>query len=387
VLVAGSGTGAVALVGTTPAINAFLAAGGVTFTTALNATAPVPLSAFVNDLGNFGAGGPLVSPTIGVALNVTPVNDAPVLGAVTLSIDPLQTVTITGGNMSATDVDDPAASLVFLVAGTANGRFELAAAPGVAVTSFTQAQLASGQVRFVHTTPESGPSFSVFVTDGSGVAGPGVAVVSYRAPGAEPPPAPKRLEPAATPILAEGAPLETTRAGLGEPAASDFLRLPFAPSAPAPVNFAEAPVEAPVVLARPVRGGALLDQQGGGAPPSGFIEADRIPTRLPKLDFAISGVRHDDALPALDLGFGTARFTGMALSVGAVWWAARAGGLLASLLASTPAWRHVDPLPVLGRDESEPEIDWDTPEKRPPEEDASVAQVFENGKAANDPVS
>jgi hypothetical protein len=82
VLVAGSGTGALALVGTTTAINAFLAAGGVTFTTAPDATAPVPLSAFVNDLGNFGAGGPRVSPTIGVTLNVTAVNDAPVLGAV-----------------------------------------------------------------------------------------------------------------------------------------------------------------------------------------------------------------------------------------------------------------------------------------------------------------
>ena len=106
VLVAGSGTGALALVGTTTAINAFLAAGNVTFATALDATAPVPLSAFVNDLGNFGAGGPLQSPTIGVTLNVTAVNDAPVLGPVALSIDPLQTVTMTGGNMSATDVDN-----------------------------------------------------------------------------------------------------------------------------------------------------------------------------------------------------------------------------------------------------------------------------------------
>jgi hypothetical protein len=39
-----------------------------------------------------------------------------------------------------------------------------------------------------------------------------------------------------------------------------------------------------------------------------------------------------------------------ALSVGAVWSAARAAGLVASLLTTTPAWRHVDPLPVLGND-------------------------------------
>jgi hypothetical protein len=54
------------------------------------------------------------------------------------------------------------------------------------------------------------------------------------------------------------------------------------------------------------------------------------------------------------------RVTGMALSVGAVWWAARAGGLLASLLASAPAWRHLDALPVLGRPDDRPRerIDW-----------------------------
>jgi hypothetical protein len=67
----------------------------------------------------------------------------------------------------------------------------------------------------------------------------------------------------------------------------------------------------------------------------------------------------------------------MALSVGMVWWAARAGGLLASLMASTPAWRHVDPLPVLGRDEDEPEIDWHTPDEKPAEEEAQAAQMFD----------
>ncbi len=50
------------------------------------------------------------------------------------------------------------------------------------------------------------------------------------------------------------------------------------------------------------------------------------------------------------------RISAIALSVGAVWWAARAAaGLLASLLTVTPAWRPVDPLPVLGHDEEEHE--------------------------------
>jgi hypothetical protein len=51
----------------------------------------------------------------------------------------------------------------------------------------------------------------------------------------------------------------------------------------------------------------------------------------------------------IEIVLGGLRITGLALSAGAVWWAARAAGLMASLLSVSPAWRHVDPLPVLGR--------------------------------------
>ena len=43
-----------------------------------------------------------------------------------------------------------------------------------------------------------------------------------------------------------------------------------------------------------------------------------------------------------------ASFTGMTLSAGFVAWLLRGSSLLASFLASMPAWRHFDPLPVLG---------------------------------------
>jgi len=43
-----------------------------------------------------------------------------------------------------------------------------------------------------------------------------------------------------------------------------------------------------------------------------------------------------------------ASFSGMALSVGFVAWILRGGALLTSFLVSMPAWRHFDPLPVLG---------------------------------------
>jgi Bacterial Ig domain len=41
-------------------------------------------------------------------------------------------------------------------------------------------------------------------------------------------------------------------------------------------------------------------------------------------------------------------FSGIALSAGFVVWVLRGGSLLASFLVSMPAWRHFDPLPVLG---------------------------------------
>jgi hypothetical protein len=63
----------------------------------------------------------------------------------------------------------------------------------------------------------------------------------------------------------------------------------------------------------------------------------------------------DEERRRIEVVMGTIRMSGLALSVGAVWWAARAAGLIASLVASAPAWRHVDPLPVLGRDDEEGE--------------------------------
>ena len=72
---------------------------------------------------------------------------------------------------------------------------------------------------------------------------------------------------------------------------------------------------------------------------------------------------------------------GMALSVGVVWWASRISGLLGSLLASAPAWRHIDPLPVVGRDEDE-EKKWYDPEDRDADaNELAIADVFEGARA------
>jgi hypothetical protein len=340
----------------------------------------VTLTSIRDSGGTANGGADTAALGIGSTTTVVAVNDAPVLGPVTLSIDPLQTVTMGAGNMSATDVDDAAPALVFLVTGATNGQFEIAGAPGVAVTSFTQAQVAAGQVRFVHTNATLGPSFSIFVTDGAATAGPGIAVVSFRAPGESAAPTVKRGETPLADVPQVAGVVATSAAGLGTPGATDFLRAPTSGGEPPAPTFAEAVEPVQVALARPVRSGALIDPRIGGTPARGLVDfaGDAIPTAAPPVDFSIRTVRHDDdATQPLDIALESARITGMALSVGAVWWAARAGALLASMLASTPAWRHVDPLPVLGRDEGEPEIDWSGPDKEPTEEEASAAKVFD----------
>ena len=72
---------------------------------------------------------------------------------------------------------------------------------------------------------------------------------------------------------------------------------------------------------------------------------------------------------------------GIALSVGLVWWASRVTGLIGSLLASMPAWRHLDPLPIVGRDDDEDE-QWVDPEDAEADADElAVSMVFEGTRA------
>jgi len=44
---------------------------------------------------------------------------------------------------------------------------------------------------------------------------------------------------------------------------------------------------------------------------------------------------------------------GLTLSLGMIWWATRAGSLLTSLIITTPAWRTLDPLPILVSDDDD----------------------------------
>jgi hypothetical protein len=73
---------------------------------------------------------------------------------------------------------------------------------------------------------------------------------------------------------------------------------------------------------------------------------------------------------------------GMALSVGVVWWASRISGLLGTLLTSTPAWRHIDPLPVVGRDEDEEKKWYDADDREADANELAIANVFEGARGS-----
>ncbi len=76
------------------------------------------------------------------------------------------TTTITLAMLSASDGEDADAGLAFDISLLTGGQFELASNAAVAITSFTQNQVAIGDVVFVDNGDESAPTFSLSVSDG-----------------------------------------------------------------------------------------------------------------------------------------------------------------------------------------------------------------------------
>jgi len=368
------------LTGTLADLNAFLAAGGLRYTTVLDGNAPVAFTASLNDLGNTGVGGPLSSPTANVTLDVIPVNDPPVLGNATLAVDSNGVVVLTGANLSATDVDDPTPSLVFIIGNLEHGRFELAGNPGVAVVTFTQGQVTSGQVKFVQTDPLFAPSYRVYVTDGVSTVGPGVVGLTFR-PLADNPGKETREAATLPAVSFSSATLDSSRAGLVNPFPITFSRQPLVATDGGGEAIAEA--EPPVAAGSRQTLAKLGDvwelrSRGAAYPELGFGQMDKLPTATSPLEFGIGPDRPHEEPRGLDLAMDAIRTAGLVVSIGAVWWAARAAGLVSSLLAITPTWRHIDPLPVLGRDDDEPVGGWEDPiGDDAAKEDASANEMFD----------
>jgi hypothetical protein len=307
-----------------------------------------------------------------------------VLASNSFAINNAGTLVLTGGNLSATDVDNAAAGLVFTISSITNGQFELVGAPGVPITSFTQAQIAAGQVQFVHDGSGNAPSFSIYVSDGVDGTGPTPGNIAFSGPGSGAtssnggsaggtitlsatlggnPTSPFTLSvsPAVLPVV---------RLGLLDPVGQDFLRTFIDTPASTTQEAVRVSSEAPTRVVRAAMDAVAskVVTAAAGLPPV-RAEAEALETRPVSAALQLEPVRAEmravpvrqDLLVGDEEGWragavlNAIRIGGLVLSVGALVWAARAAGLLATVLASSPAWRHVDPLLALGRGKDERE--------------------------------
>ena len=76
------------------------------------------------------------------------------------------------------------------------------------------------------------------------------------------------------------------------------------------------------------------------------------------------------------------QITGLALTAGTVWWALRAGGLLAGLLVTLPVWRHADLLAVLPDDAADDA--WDLADDEAVRDEQAVGHLLEPGAGSGE---
>ncbi len=107
-------------------------------------------------------------PTDTFSITVSPVNDAPNLSVgVAPSIPEGSALTITNTILNGSDADDADTDITYTASSITNGQIELGTNPGVAITSFTQDDVNSNNVIFVHDGSETVTSgFNVSLADG-----------------------------------------------------------------------------------------------------------------------------------------------------------------------------------------------------------------------------
>ncbi|MCC6609877.1 MAG: DUF4347 domain-containing protein [Burkholderiales bacterium] len=313
---------------------------------------------------------------------VTPVNDAPAIVANQLTIGDGQTVVLTPANLVTIDPDNSPTDLSFTVSAVQNGRFELIGARGVPITTFTYVQLAAGQVQFVHAGGNQVPSYVVTPSDGAlagtatmaaiafmpslGTAGD-FGTLSPQAGGGD----------IALAVLAPPTPSASSGTSLASPSMRDTAPIPRGLAEFEPIVLPEQPI-----LAAPSRVAVVA-----GDPGIAKIDpkADYEPLRVlqmpgPHVGFDLGRLAFDDAQGRGDVEvlMGSVKMTGLVLSVGVIWWASRAAGLIASALSALPAWRNFDPIFVVGRDEDD-DFKWETPQDEEAQrEEEAVAEALDS---------
>lgn len=65
----------------------------------------------------------------------------------------------------------------------------------------------------------------------------------------------------------------------------------------------------------------------------------------------------------------------IAVSIGLVTWATQLGALFASVLAAVPAWKNLDPIAILGKDEDDDTV-WNALDEDAEENEAAATDVL-----------
>jgi hypothetical protein len=284
--------------------------------------------------------------------------------------------------LSASDVDSDVMSLRFSVVAVSHGYIDYASRPGQAIGGFSFAELVNGEVRFVHDGSGAAPSFEVAVSDGRQSSGPAKALLTFQVtqiatpdtptPPAVKPATPDPGAPAAPGNDAGGAPAGADEEGRDDGDAALAQDQATLAQPPRRVNQDAAllalPVNAPGFFSE-LRDSALYGDSARPAPgttgdtfAAGPILLDALRLQLSQIvvplgdaggagDYLGRGMTLSDQPGGAEERFGVlldgVKIAGLAFSVGAVWWAVRIGGLMASLFATAPAWRQLDVLPIL----------------------------------------
>jgi hypothetical protein len=238
---------------------------------------------------------------------------------------------------------------------------------------------------------ESTPTYTlrISVSDGSQASAEQtvtIVLTDVREPALDPVPAPGAPEatnpvPVFTlpePVAMAPAPAPASRApasgDAGDTTPEFALTLEFSPPAAIERSGQAAAAPSSSGAARRAASGELLSSVAGGtvsldidlvdldtaeAEGTGWITQADDPSRGVRVRAVQDGASRPGPSDK-DLALWAAKASGALLGAGFVWWSLRASGLLASLAASTPVWRHLDPIPILGGDDGTGHSTFDT---------------------------
>ena len=327
-------------------------------------------------------------------------NDAPTISLNQLSIEQDGSVTLTvGKNLSASDPDNATDQLIYQVSNISGGQFEKVSTPGIAITTFTALDLGAGNITFKHDGGTSAPSYELTVFDGEASSAPSKAKVTFTLAaideifaneagaaesfvnelanqGSEPrtstdPDSSTDDEPTDEKAVSYG---QAHAAALVEEALSLRDNAPSTAQQEHSILFfstinqdeeRDRNTGRSSAVAETLK--SLVSSQLKLAPELAAPVASHIDASL---EFMSAVVRSSNFQQSLDLlredvsdefhlrqaQIGSSIAVSTGLSIGYVVWLIRGGVLVSSMLSALPAWRFIDPLPILafgGSDEDE----------------------------------